>query len=51
MIAITDRTIMIVAKVAAPSGVIGMANRMKPYAPILRSTPARMIDPAVGAST
>ena len=29
----------------------GMANRRKPYVPIFRSTPARITEPAVGAST
>jgi len=35
---------------SAASGKRGMAYRKKPKVPILRSTPARMTDPAVGAS-
>src|SRR5512140_1734285 len=30
---------------------IGSENRTKPYVPILRRTPARITEPAVGAST
>jgi hypothetical protein len=30
---------------------MGMEKRTNPYAPIFSSTPARMTDPAVGAST
>src|ERR1700733_163797 len=33
------------------SGKKGRANRIKPYVPIFSRTPARMTDPAVGAST
>src|SRR5271165_2980100 len=33
------------------SGKKGKANRIKPYVPIFSRTPARMIEPAVGAST
>src|SRR5947209_5231374 len=32
-------------------GSSGSEKRMKPYVPILRSTPARITEPAVGAST
>src|SRR5450759_2145445 len=32
-------------------GQMGSEKRMKPYVPILRRTPARMTEPAVGAST
>ena len=32
------------------SGRIGMLKRMNPYVPIFRRTPARMTEPAVGAS-
>src|SRR5262245_54994633 len=33
------------------SGKNGRLKRIKPYVPILSRTPARIIDPAVGAST
>src|SRR5580658_11837 len=33
------------------SGKNGKANRIKPYIPIFSRTPARMTEPAVGAST
>src|SRR5512143_124875 len=33
------------------AGQIGSENRRKPYVPIFRRTPARMTEPAVGAST
>ncbi len=33
------------------SGNSGKPSFMKPYVPILRSTPARITEPAVGAST
>ena len=36
---------------ADASGNIGSEKRRKPYPPILSSTPARITDPAVGAST
>src|SRR5215467_7588441 len=38
-------------KCFVPSGRIGRLNLKKPYVPILSRTPARMTDPAVGAST
>ncbi len=37
--------------VADADGQIGSENRRKPYVPIFRRTPARMTEPAVGAST
>ena len=39
------------AKYAEACGSIGTEKRRKPYAPIFSSTPARITDPAVGAST
>src|SRR6478752_4687602 len=39
------------AKYAEACGSIGTEKRRKPYAPIFSSTPARMTEPAVGAST
>src|SRR3546814_6593716 len=36
---------------AEASGNIGIMKRRKPYDPIFSSTPARIIDPAVGAWT
>src|SRR3954452_15005095 len=39
------------AKDADACGSIGTEKRRKPYAPIFSSTPARMTEPAVGAST
>ncbi len=33
------------------SGKSGIAKRRKPYVPIFRSTPARITEPPVGAST
>ena len=44
-------TAMYGAKKTAASGNSGKAKRISPYVPILSSTPARMIEPAVGAST
>src|SRR6185295_12340662 len=35
----------------APHGKNGIAKRTNPYVPIFRRTPARMTEPAVGAST
>src|SRR5262245_65322388 len=51
MIPITARWIIKGASSCAASGKRGIANRTKPYVPILRSTPARITLPAVGAST
>src|SRR3954449_5934690 len=39
------------AKYVEASGSIGTEKRRNPYPPIFSSTPARMTDPAVGAST
>ena len=39
------------AKSTLASGKRGRQNRRNPYVPIFRSTPARMTEPAVGAST
>src|SRR3979409_1318684 len=53
MIPIKERTItmwMILARIAASAGSNGSENRMKPYVPIFKRTPARMTEPAVGAS-
>ncbi len=53
MIPTTASTTTIVTTVwsnAAP-GKNGTANRRKPYVPIFSRTPARMTEPAVGAST
>ena len=36
---------------AVPSGSSGSEKRMKPYVPIFSRTPARITEPAVGAST
>src|SRR5450755_3238812 len=47
----TDSVYISGAKVCDASGSIGTENRRNPYAPIFNSTPARMTEPAVGAST
>src|SRR3954454_3153592 len=39
------------AKYVEASGSIGTEKRRNPYAPIFSSTPARITEPAVGAST
>ncbi len=39
------------ARWAEANGSMGIENRRNPYAPIFSSTPARMTEPAVGAST
>src|SRR5580700_9863484 len=39
------------AKLCEASGSIGTEKRRNPYAPIFNNTPARMTEPAVGAST
>jgi len=49
-IAMIDRTMIIGTKCLVASGNIGRLNRMKPYVPIFRRTPARITLPAVGAS-
>ena len=48
---ISDSTTIGTSSCFVASGRIGSANRTKPYVPIFRSTAARMIEPAVGAST
>src|SRR5208282_1905917 len=45
-----DNTIMIQRKRIVASGYIGTEKRRKPYVPIFSKTPARMTEPAVGAS-
>src|SRR6266571_2351624 len=53
MMPTSDRKItmeMIRERKAAPVGKSGSEKRMKPYVPIFSKTPARMTDPAVGAS-
>src|SRR5579864_6871730 len=51
MIATTESVKTNGAKYTDASGNIGSEKRMKPYPPILRRMPARMTEPAVGAST
>src|ERR1700685_355377 len=51
MIAITDSAKTNIVRLAEASGNIGSENRTKPYPPIFKSTPARITEPAVGAST
>src|SRR6516225_5892353 len=51
MMAITDSRNTSGAKVSLASGNIGTEKRSKPYPPIFNRMPARMTDPAVGAST
>src|SRR5205085_2939305 len=48
---ITARNARYGAKYDAASGNNGNAKRTSPYVPIFSSTPARMTEPAVGAST
>src|SRR5713226_7359146 len=50
MIEITTMTLMIRPRAAAPCGSSGNEKRMKPYVPIFSKTPARITEPAVGAS-
>ena len=50
MMPTTDSAMMIPKPSCAAAGKSGRAKRRKPYAPILRSTPARSTDPPVGAS-
>src|ERR1700726_589941 len=47
---ISDRTMMIQRYFTVASGNIGTENRKNPYVPIFNRTPARMTEPAVGAS-
>src|ERR1700681_3048074 len=52
-IPITETTSMMVTilwRAAGSTGSSGSEKRMNPYVPILSKTPARMTDPAVGAS-
>ncbi len=51
MMPTTARKAMTGAIESAACGKSGNAKRSKPYVPILSSTPARITDPAVGAST
>src|SRR5579885_670194 len=51
MIAMTDSAQISGVNVTEALANIGTENRRKPYPPIFSSTPARMTDPAVGAST
>ena len=48
---ITASVISSGVKARAASGNSGKPSFMKPYVPILSSTPARITEPAVGAST
>src|SRR5216683_7845400 len=43
-------TLMIRERIMGSAGSNGSEKRMKPYVPIFKRTPARMTDPAVGAS-
>src|SRR5271155_4239106 len=51
MIPISESTITITRYFTVASGNIGKENRRNPYVPIFNSTPARITEPAVGAST
>src|SRR6185312_11439823 len=51
MTATTDSENISGANIALACGSIGTEKRRNPYAPIFSSTPARITDPAVGAST
>src|SRR5512135_762916 len=51
MTAITDKVMMAGVQAIAASGKNVSEKRRKPYAPILMRIPARMMLPAVGAST
>src|SRR5215470_5091858 len=54
MMAITDKTMTqkrTPLRWVSTLGKNGSEKRMKPYVPIFRRTPARITDPAVGAST
>src|SRR5258707_11929299 len=50
IIEITSMMVMILCRAAGSLGSKGSEKRMKPYVPIFSSTPARMTEPAVGAS-
>src|SRR6266849_9456773 len=43
-------TLMIRERITGSAGSNGSEKRMKPYVPIFSNTPARMTEPAVGAS-
>src|SRR6267154_2782402 len=43
-------TLMIRERIMGSAGSSGSEKRMKPYVPIFKRTPARMTEPAVGAS-
>src|SRR5579872_7401563 len=51
MMAMTLKAKMSGAKVADAAGNMGSEKRRKPYPPIFKGTPARITEPAVGAST
>src|SRR5437667_10225481 len=51
MIPISDRISMGLRKCMVAHGSIGRLKRTKPYVPIFSRTPARMTEPAGGAST
>src|ERR1051326_7021949 len=51
MTSIADNANIIGVKYSDASGNIGNENRTNPYPPIFKRTPARMTEPAVGAST
>ena len=51
MMPTTAIAMMYGAAAVAAVGKSGQAKRRKPYVPILRSTPARITEPPVGAST
>src|SRR5207302_10888531 len=51
MMATSERVKTNGVKYAEASGNIGSEKRTNPYPPIFRRTPARMTEPAVGAST
>ena len=50
MIPINDSTMMIQRYFTVASGNMGTENRKNPYVPIFKRTPARITEPAVGAS-
>ncbi len=50
MMAMMESTKISGTKCWLASGNMGRLNRRKPYVPIFRRTPARITDPAVGAS-
>src|SRR5438105_4350622 len=50
MIESATMTLTILCRATTPCGNSGSENRINPYVPIFSSTPARMTEPAVGAS-